>query len=95
MSSSDGFVLYHYVPSMPAAMVAAAVFGLSIGAHGWQIRRTRTWYMVPLVISLFGESAVHFVQYNYLIMLQSSKSDTSSASFRTVTTRMLYPTSRS
>ncbi|KAK7053346.1 envelope glycoprotein [Paramarasmius palmivorus] len=62
MSSSDGFALYHYVPSMPAAMVAAAVFGLSIGAHGWQIRRARTWYMVPLVISLFVEQIGYVVR---------------------------------
>ncbi|KAK7053344.1 envelope glycoprotein [Paramarasmius palmivorus] len=63
MSSGDAgqeptpiFVLYHYVPSLPAALIFTAILGLSSAAHTWQIVRTKTWYFIPMLIGVLMEA---------------------------------------
>lgn len=44
------FQLYRYVPSLPAAIAACAVFGLLTAAHTWRMVRARTWFCTPFVV---------------------------------------------
>ena len=46
---------YRYTPSLPAAAVFVAVFGLSAILHLYQCVRARAWYMVPLIVGTIGE----------------------------------------
>jgi hypothetical protein len=47
------FILYHYYPSEPAAIVFIVLFSLTTSAHIFQLARGRTWYFVPFVIGGF------------------------------------------
>ncbi|KAL8991708.1 MAG: hypothetical protein Q9169_007724 [Polycauliona sp. 2 TL-2023] len=47
---ASDFEYYLYNPSIAAAAVFVAIFGLSTILHCWQGGRGRTWYMIPLVI---------------------------------------------
>jgi hypothetical protein len=50
------FVFYHYTPSVPAAVVFTALFGISSLLHLYQLFRKRTWYFIPFVIGGFCKS---------------------------------------
>jgi hypothetical protein len=57
-SSSDGgidFALYRYTPSIPAAVVFAAVFLIVTILHGIQLWRYRTFFFIPFIIGLLCE----------------------------------------
>ncbi|KAI9832807.1 MAG: hypothetical protein M1819_004027 [Sarea resinae] len=41
---------YKYDPSMGAAVAFAVLFFLTTFCHGYQLIRTRTWYLIPLFI---------------------------------------------
>ncbi|KAF5584627.1 RTM1 [Fusarium subglutinans] len=46
----DGFSLYHYHPSIAAAVIVALIFiGITI-LHFWQLIQKRCWFMIPLAI---------------------------------------------
>ncbi|KAM0282484.1 hypothetical protein ACHAQH_002998 [Verticillium albo-atrum] len=49
---SDGFdfKLYRYTPSLPAAIVSAAVFAILTAVHTWRMSRARAFYFTPFVI---------------------------------------------
>lgn len=53
--SSDGTEYYKYHPSLAAATVFAALFAISTILHTYQLFRTRTWYMIPVVLGGFCE----------------------------------------
>lgn len=42
--------LWHYVPSLPAALVFTGLFALATIAHIWKMARTRMWFCLPFVI---------------------------------------------
>ncbi|KAI8154286.1 hypothetical protein KHU50_010771 [Colletotrichum sp. SAR 10_65] len=44
------FVFYHYDPSLPAACVFIALFGISFALHGFQMVKFRAWYFVSFLI---------------------------------------------
>ncbi|KAI9741720.1 MAG: hypothetical protein M1834_000105 [Cirrosporium novae-zelandiae] len=46
----SGYVLYHYNPSLVAAVIFIALFNLASVAHTIQLIRRRTWYFIPFVI---------------------------------------------
>ncbi|WYZ42766.1 hypothetical protein EsH8_VI_000465 [Colletotrichum jinshuiense] len=46
----EAFVFYHYDPSLPAACIFIAVFGLSFALHFFQLIKLRAWYFVPFLI---------------------------------------------
>lgn len=53
MSDTNGapkFVLWHYSPSVIAAAIAAALFGLLTIANLVRLIQKRTWFCIPLVI---------------------------------------------
>ncbi|KAF4434514.1 RTM1 [Fusarium acutatum] len=48
--ADGGFALYHYDPSIAAAVIVALVFiGVTL-LHFWQLVRERCWFMIPLAI---------------------------------------------
>ncbi|KAI8240706.1 hypothetical protein K4K57_012384 [Colletotrichum sp. SAR 10_99] len=44
------FVFYHYDPSLPAACVFIALFGISFALHVFQMVKFRAWYFVSFLI---------------------------------------------
>ncbi|KPM43663.1 hypothetical protein AK830_g2844 [Neonectria ditissima] len=44
------FVFYHYDPSLAAACIFIALFGISALLHLWQITKLRSWCFVPFFI---------------------------------------------
>ncbi|KAH0437999.1 hypothetical protein CcaCcLH18_03491 [Colletotrichum camelliae] len=44
------FVFYHYDPSLPAACIFIALFGISFVSHVFQMIKFRSWYFVPFLI---------------------------------------------
>ncbi|KAJ5880674.1 Protein RTM1 [Penicillium subrubescens] len=59
-NTSDGgidFALYRYTPSIPAAVVFAAIFLIVTILHGIQLWRYRTYFFVPFIIGLLFECA--------------------------------------
>jgi hypothetical protein len=55
--SNNDFAMYHYNPSLIAAIVVTAVFAVSSALHTYQVARTRTMYMLPLLIGAIIEVA--------------------------------------
>lgn len=51
-TAEDDFVfeLYHYTPSLPGAIVGAAVFAILTAAHIWRMLRARSFYFTAFVI---------------------------------------------
>jgi len=45
-----GVYLWHYIPSLPAAILFAVLFALVTVAHGWKMISTRMWFCAPFVI---------------------------------------------
>lgn len=48
--AGEKFELYHYNPSLPAAIAAAVLFLGSTSVHAFQMSKNRTWYWIPFVI---------------------------------------------
>ncbi|KAM0106891.1 hypothetical protein ACP6JB_007472 [Aspergillus fumigatus] len=51
------YTLYRYVPSIPAAAIMAAVFGLLAMGYLYRIVTHRTYFFVPFIIGLLFETA--------------------------------------
>ena len=48
-------IMYHYHPSLVAALVFVAAFGLSTILHTYQLIRTSAMYMIPMLVGLVFE----------------------------------------
>lgn len=46
----DTFQFYYYTPSTAAAAIFIVIFGLTTALHGWQMFRTKTWFLIPFLI---------------------------------------------
>ena len=61
MSSSKSpgteYVLYVYTPSLVAAIIAIAVFGILTTAHIYRLLKTGTWFCIPFVVGGLCELA--------------------------------------
>jgi hypothetical protein len=44
------FQYYRYTPSIPAAIAFVIFFAVTAGLHTYQLARTRTWILLPLVL---------------------------------------------
>lgn len=44
------FILYHYDPSTPAAVVFITLFAITTLLHIFQMVKAKTWYFIPFVI---------------------------------------------
>jgi len=45
-----GVYLWNYVPSLPLAVVFAALFALATILHTWKMVKTKMWFCLPFVI---------------------------------------------
>ncbi|KAI9783330.1 MAG: hypothetical protein M1835_003825 [Candelina submexicana] len=52
---SSKYVLYAYAPSLAAAIIFTILFLLTSSLHLYQLIRTRTWFMIPLLVGGFFE----------------------------------------
>ena len=54
--NNDDVKLYHYNPSVVAAVIFIVLFACTTGLHTYQFIRTRTWIMIPLLIGGFSNT---------------------------------------
>jgi hypothetical protein len=52
---TDFFDYYHYDPSVAAAGIFIALFGISATMHVWQLLKNKTWYFIPFAIGGYCE----------------------------------------
>lgn len=50
------FELYRYTPSLPAAIIATAVFAILTALHTWRMFRSRAFYFIAFTIGGLCES---------------------------------------
>ena len=48
--TSTEFLAYHYQPSLPLGVVFTCLFAVSTILHTYQVSRTGSMYMIPLVV---------------------------------------------
>ncbi|KAH7378030.1 RTA1 protein [Cadophora sp. MPI-SDFR-AT-0126] len=51
--AEDNFEYYHYDPSIVAAAIFIVLFLATTALHCYQLLRTRTWFMIPLIVGGF------------------------------------------
>lgn len=56
MSDNKKYEFYQYNPSKAAAVIFIILFVCTTALHSYQMLRTRTWFLVPLVLGGFCES---------------------------------------
>lgn len=49
------YYLWHYIPSLPGAIVFAVLFAIATAFHGWKMARTRLWFCSLFVVGGFFE----------------------------------------
>ncbi|OKL57749.1 hypothetical protein UA08_07105 [Talaromyces atroroseus] len=54
-----GVYLWNYIPSLPAAITFAVLFGLATAAHGWRMIVTKSWFSLPFVVGGLPRAAAH------------------------------------
>lgn len=50
------FQLYRYTPSLSAAAISVAVFGILTGLHTWRLVKSHAWYFAAFTIGGLCES---------------------------------------
>ncbi|KAF3355659.1 hypothetical protein VD0004_g9407 [Verticillium dahliae] len=50
LETYNGYKLWHYIPSLPAAIVFAALFGVLTVGHALRMFRHRMWFCLPFVV---------------------------------------------
>ncbi|KAJ0166477.1 Protein RTM1 [Colletotrichum tanaceti] len=50
LQSHNGYYLWHYVPSLVAAIIFEVLFVLTTLFHAWKIVRTKTWFCIVFCI---------------------------------------------
>ena len=55
VNTAGDYVYYHYYPSLAAASTATVLFVLGTLLHSYQIARTKTWYMLALIVGCIFE----------------------------------------
>ena len=53
LETHNGYPLWQYIPSLPAAIVAAVLFGFMTIGHTWKMVSNRMWFCLPFVIGGF------------------------------------------
>jgi hypothetical protein len=47
---TTAFQLYHYDPSLAAAVISAIIFLVTTSVHIWQMFKHRTWFFVAFIV---------------------------------------------
>ncbi|OBT74640.1 hypothetical protein VF21_06407 [Pseudogymnoascus sp. 05NY08] len=55
LKSHNGYYLWHYLPSRPAAIIFCILFIIATLAHFWRLSRTRAWFCLVFAIGAFFE----------------------------------------
>ncbi|KAF2018817.1 RTA1-domain-containing protein [Aaosphaeria arxii CBS 175.79] len=55
LDDPNAFVYYRYAPSLAAAAIFVALFGISSLLHIWQTWRKKSWFMTPFIIGALFE----------------------------------------
>ncbi|KAK7418140.1 hypothetical protein QQX98_004115 [Neonectria punicea] len=50
LETYNGYPLWRYIPSLPAAIIFTVVFSLLTGAHCWKLFRHRMWFCIPFAV---------------------------------------------
>lgn len=53
LKSHNGYYLWHYLPSTPAAVIFCILFILATAAHFWRLCKTRAWFCLAFTIGAF------------------------------------------
>lgn len=53
LETHDGYQLWHYIPSLPAAIIFTILFGVATFLHIFKMFQNRTWFCIPFVIGGF------------------------------------------
>ena len=61
----SNFRYYYYEPSMVAAVIFVALFGIATLLHIFQMLKSRTWFMIPFVIGGIFED--HWLRRPHII----------------------------
>ncbi|KAI9881271.1 MAG: hypothetical protein M1830_005557 [Pleopsidium flavum] len=56
INTGGPFQYYRYTPSIPAGITFIILFSVTTGLHTYQLARTRTWILLPLVLGGYCES---------------------------------------
>ncbi|KAI8650077.1 hypothetical protein LRP88_14838 [Fusarium phalaenopsidis] len=67
LETHNGYPLWRYVPSLPAAIVFVVIFGILTIGHAWKMFRHRMWFCIPFVVGGIFEIigyAARAVAYN-------------------------------
>jgi hypothetical protein len=50
LQTYNGYPLWRYIPSLPASVVFAVIFGILTGGHFYRMIRHRMWFCIPFVV---------------------------------------------
>ncbi|KAH7155924.1 RTA1 like protein-domain-containing protein [Dactylonectria macrodidyma] len=50
LETYNGYPLWRYIPSLPAAIIFVVVFAILTAAHSWKLFRHRMWFCFPFVV---------------------------------------------
>jgi hypothetical protein len=56
---TTAFQLYHYDPSLAAAVISAIIFLVTTLVHIWQMFKHRTWFFVAFIVGGFCKEPSH------------------------------------
>lgn len=59
LETYNGYPLWRYVPSLPAAIVFAILFGIATVLHGFMMVKNRSWFCLPFVVGGICKSSPH------------------------------------
>lgn len=65
------YKLYHYNPSLAAAVIFVILFVCSTGLHAFQLFRKRTFYFTPFIIGGICKWWHHHILYHSLLTFKS------------------------
>lgn len=58
------FILYHYTPSLPAAVIFTLLFSVVTFLHAIQLIRLRAWFTIPVIV---GGLCTHLPSFGSLL----------------------------
>ncbi|KAH6991416.1 RTA1 like protein-domain-containing protein [Ilyonectria sp. MPI-CAGE-AT-0026] len=50
LETYNGYPLWRYIPSLPAAILFTVIFGILMAAHCWKLFRHRMWFCIPFAV---------------------------------------------
>lgn len=50
LETYNGYPLWRYIPSLPAAIVFTILFSILTIGHTWRMVRHRLWFCIPFVV---------------------------------------------